>query len=63
MSEPNGRDALLSSGFPNRRRAERLLCIKSECDRLMHSEGLFIQIVRLLGRADALPPPGSDCEC
>ena len=43
MSEPNARDARLSSGFPNRRRAERLLCIKSECDRLMHSEGLFIK--------------------
>jgi len=31
-------------GFPNRRRAERLLSIKSECDRLMHSEGLFIRV-------------------
>jgi len=28
-------------GFPNRRQAERLLCIKSACDRLLRSEELF----------------------
>ncbi len=31
-------------GFPNRRRAERLLCIKSACDRLLHSEELFTRV-------------------
>jgi hypothetical protein len=31
-------------GFPNRRRAERSLCIKSACDRLLHSEELFTRV-------------------
>ena len=31
-------------GFPNRRRAERLLCVKSACDRLLHSEELFTRV-------------------
>ena len=32
-------------GFPNRRRAQRLLCIKSACDRLLHSEELFTRLI------------------
>jgi hypothetical protein len=31
----------VGAGFPNRRQAERLLCIKSACDRLLPSEELF----------------------
>ena len=31
-------------GFPNRRRVQRLLCIKSACDRLLHSEELFTRV-------------------
>ena len=35
-----------------------MLCIKSECDRLMHSEGLFIRITNSTPawQDDALPP-------
>ena len=50
-----GPTALLSRGcgFPNRRRAEPLLRIESECDRSMHSEDMLTRgckIAHLLGR-------------
>jgi|ERR1700693_873317 len=57
----------LPSGFPNRRQTERLLCIESACDQLLHSEELRIvyktykQYPCLAGQT--LSASGSDCEC
>lgn len=52
-------------GFPNRRRAERLLCIKSACDRLLHSEELFTRVTdsTLAWQGRRSTASGSDCEC
>jgi hypothetical protein len=52
-------------GFPNRRQAERLLCIKSACDRLLHSEELFTRVTDSTPawQGQTLSASGSDCEC